>query len=98
MKTLVAASLALLVGFAQAACPKGCSGHGTCGIDEVVSLFSSLLSFSFLVESLSLSSPLTLSLCEHTTHSHSQSALAILDGARMVILEVIAPIGSVLSN
>ena len=47
MKTLVAASLALLVGFAQAACPKGCSGHGTCGIDEVVSLFSSSFSFWF---------------------------------------------------
>ena len=73
MKTLVAASLALLVGFAQAACPKGCSGHGTCGIDEVVSLFSSLLSFSFLVESLSLSSPLTLSLCAtHNTLTFSK--------------------------
>ena len=53
MKTLVAASLALLVGFAQAACPKGCSGHGTCGIDEVVSLFSSFF-FLFLFETLLL--------------------------------------------
>ena len=37
MKVLLIASLTLLVGFAQSACPKSCSGHGTCGVDEVVS-------------------------------------------------------------
>lgn len=36
MKNLIAVSLALLVGFTQAACPNQCSGHGTCGVDEVV--------------------------------------------------------------
>ena len=53
MKTLVAASLALLVGFAQAACPKGCSGHGTCGIDEVVRVSFQVVLFLLGFESLS---------------------------------------------
>ena len=38
MKNLIAASLALLVGYSQASCPNACSGHGTCGVDEVVCL------------------------------------------------------------
>jgi hypothetical protein len=37
MKIIIVATIALLVGFAQASCPNSCSGHGTCGIDEVVS-------------------------------------------------------------
>ncbi len=36
MKILIG-TLALLIGFSNAACPNQCSGHGTCGVDEVVS-------------------------------------------------------------
>lgn len=36
MKILLG-TLALLIGFSNAACPNQCSGHGTCGVDEVVS-------------------------------------------------------------
>ncbi len=36
MKVLIG-TLALLIGLSNAACPNQCSGHGTCGVDEVVS-------------------------------------------------------------
>ena len=44
MKVFTAVTLATLLGYSQAGCPNSCSGHGTCGVDEVVSLFSSLIS------------------------------------------------------
>jgi len=31
------ALLLTIIGYAESACPNGCSGHGTCGVDEVVS-------------------------------------------------------------
>ena len=76
MKVFTAVSLATLVGYSQAGCPNSCSGHGTCGVDEVVSLFLSLI----LKKSSSSSQP----------PSSVFSALATLDGVPMVWLEEIA--------
>ena len=86
MKVLLIASLAFLVGFAQAACPKSCSGHGTCGVDEVVSLFFQLLSCRCVVCLFFRSLTLLLHLF---SQSKQHSAHAILDGARTVMLEEI---------
>ncbi len=34
---IIAALSVLLFSAAQATCPNGCSGHGTCGVDDIVS-------------------------------------------------------------
>lgn len=86
MRNLIAVSLALLVGFAQAACPNSCSGHGTCGVDEVVRLlFENRSSFRN-------NHPLTL------PFRPIDSAHAILDGAQAETPAEIAPNDSALSN
>ena len=82
---LLIASLTLLVGFAQAACPKSCSGHGTCGVDEVVSLF--FLNDEKIV--LFITILYFLILLRLFSQSKQHSAHAILDGARMAMLEEI---------
>ena len=98
MKNLIGVSLALLIGFSHAACPNQCSGHGTCGVDEVVSetllnrmvlLFDSLHRFP--------SSPFFLCSLSKSTHAKT-SALAIPDGELVEMLEVIAPTAFVLMN
>ena len=55
MKNLIGVSLALLIGFSHAACPNQCSGHGTCGVDEVVS--ETLLNRMVLLSILSIAFP-----------------------------------------
>ena len=102
MKNLIGVSLALLIGFTHAACPNHCSGHGTCGVDEVVSetvsndrfllhfsLFFSLCSFHHRNFFLSSSSSESI---------ESISVLAILAGELVVMLEAIAQIVFVLRN
>ena len=78
MKILAVLSLATIVGLSEAGCPNSCSGHGTCGVDEVVSCFLSSGSFPRSIFSHLYMSP------------HLSSALVSTDGVPMAWQEEIA--------